>query len=84
MEQRLGNVLGAGKDGISPFNLSLHEMGNHTNLHHADIWVCSFSSDFPYPLLSSGAGKLIDAFSILLGGRWGDRQAARKSWWLLN
>lgn len=39
---------------------------------------------FHTPLPSSGTGKLIDAFSILLGGRWGDRQAARKSWWLLN
>lgn len=35
----------------------------------------------PFP---SGLGQLIDAFSILLGGRWEDRQAARKSWWLLN
>lgn len=75
-----------GRIGPSPNPLPLlMRLGvTHTDIGHSPglplyVWlfICS-----PFP---SGRGQLINAFScILSGGRWEDRQAARKSWWLLN
>lgn len=75
-----------GQWGLSPQPFpSDSETRNHTHLHPTNMRVCQHNSRLFVPSPSwSGLGQLIDAFSILSGGRWEDRQAARKSWWLLN
>lgn len=69
-------------------SLKLSPSDSETESHTPPSYVrpgMPFISGFSRtPCFPAGPGQLVNAVSLLLGGRWEDGQAARTSRWLLN